>query len=92
MYRNQSVGYNHVCGFMFARKLKSFQMYEYYESHVFPEGTCHYIIFNYFMASMLLFPNAYIQSKIGRDKSRTGSTRIADLNKNSTIVHFLVLE
>ena len=28
----------------------------------------------------------------GRDKSRTGSTRIADLNKNSTIVHFLVLE
>ena len=29
---------------------------------------------------------------LGRDKSRTGSTRIADLNNNSTIVHFLVFE
>lgn len=34
MYRNQSVGNNCVRGFMFARKLKSFQMYEYYELHL----------------------------------------------------------
>ena len=27
-----------------------------------------------------------------RDKSRTGSTLMVDLNKNNTIVYFLVLE